>query len=521
MSENTGITAGLVGLILFVLFNSAGVQGQDTLRTDGYHRYYYPNGILSSEGTMKDGKPDGYWKSYYENGHLKSEGNRKDFELDSLWKFYNEDGVLIVEIYYRNGKKNGIKSTYLDKEIIRENFVNDVKEGLTKYYFPDGTLKSEIPFVKGLEQGIGKEYNANGDVITITEYKRGFIVDRMKINRRDKNNLRQGTWMTFYPNGNTHQEGTYRDDKKNGYFKDYAENGDLLKVTKYVNDVAQPEATEIQKLTTETEYYPNGKILKTTMTRNGVLEGVSREYDSSGNVVKSAEYHNGVLTGEGIVLEDGSREGPWKDLYPDGSIMAEGRYENGKPVGTWKYYHPNGKLEQTGKYNKLGKPDGTWIWYYDTGQLRREEDYQNGLKDGFSEEYDENGNLLEKGEYLDGKEDGPWIITIGDNCQKGTYRDGLRTGVWTSYQLTRNGAVTDTMILSTGGYVDDLPDGKHITYWDNGKIKQEGSYVMGKKEGNWNLFNSDGTLFLVITYSDGVETKFDGVRIKPPFEKEE
>jgi antitoxin component YwqK of YwqJK toxin-antitoxin module len=72
-----------------------------------------------------------------------------------------------------------------------------------------------------------------------------------------------------------------------------------------------------------------------------------------------------------------------------------------------------------------------------------------------------------------------------------------------------------------GNFIDDLPDGKHTWYWDNGKVHDEGLYVMGKKEGDWMINNSDGTLFLIITYKDGVETRFDGVRIKPAFEKEE
>ena len=64
---------------------------QDSIKTNGYQKFNYPSGVISSEGTMKNGKPDGNWKSYYENGKLKSEGNRKNFEIDSTWKFYNEE----------------------------------------------------------------------------------------------------------------------------------------------------------------------------------------------------------------------------------------------------------------------------------------------------------------------------------------------------------------------------------------------------------------------------------------------
>lgn len=506
---------------LLLIFFLVPCKAQDSLVRDGLQRFYYQNGQVSSEGTMRDGKPDGYWKSFYENGILKSEGNRKKFLLDSLWRFYNELGAATLEINYLEGRKNGIKTTYLDQETIRENFVNDIKDGLTRIYRPDGTLKQEIPFVKGLEQGIGKEYGPDGTVITITEYKKGFISDRIKINRRDRNNLRQGTWMTFYANGRVMQEGTYRNDKKHGYFKDYAENGDLIRVQKYVDDKLQPEAAEVQKLDVRNEYYPNGVVKSTSMYRNDILEGIRTEYDENGKILRSTEFLSGYVIGEGVVLADGTKDGPWREYYIDGSLKAEGNYEGGKKTGPWKYYHSNGKLEQTGQYDRKGNPAGTWRWYFDNGNLRREENYLNGRIDGLTEEFDETGNLLSRGEYLDGREDGPWILSLGDFCYKGAYRDGLRTGPWTGVYLFDNGTSKDSVPAFRGSFVEDLPDGKHTTWWENGKIREEGEYIMGKKEGNWMLYNYDGSLFLIITYQNGTEIRYDGVKIKPPFDREE
>jgi antitoxin component YwqK of YwqJK toxin-antitoxin module len=494
---------------------------QDSVRSDGFTRYYYPGGKLSSEGTIVGGKPDGYWKSYFENGKIKSEGNRRNFELDSLWKFYSEEGKLLVEINYRAGKKNGIKTSWLDKEILKENYRDDVKDGFTRYYFTDGKIKQEIPFVKGLEQGFGKEFAADGTIITLTEYKRGFIVDRLRINRKDGNGRKQGRWFVFYERGNPKTEVTYRDDKMNGYFKEYAENGDLLKIVKYVDGEILAEAAEVQKLDVQNEYYPDGKIKVSALFRNGVPEGVMREYAADGKVEKSVLYKNGLVIGEGIVLDDGNREGPWKDFYPDGSLKAEGTYEKGKQTGTWKYYHANGKTEQTGKYSKQGKPDGTWRWYFDNGQLLKEENYRNGLKDGLSTEYDETGKVVAEGEFVNDNEEGPWFELIGDCFIRGSYRDGLRNGMWYNFYLDRDESKTDSICFFKGGFIDDNPDGKHTWYWENGKVKDEGSYVNGRKEGEWFKFNSDGTLFMTITYKQGVETRFDGVKIKPPFEKEE
>ena len=504
-----------------LLVISAGVYSQDSIQKDGHNKFYYPNGRISSEGTLKDGKPDGYWKSYFENGTIKSEGNRRNFELDSLWKFYKPDGTLMVEINYRSGKKNGIKTTYLDKETVNENFRNDIKEGYTRYYYPGGNLKQEIPFQQGIEQGFGKEYGTDGTIITLTEYKRGFIVDRLRINRKDGNGRKQGRWYTFYETGNLKTEVTYKDGKKNGYLKEYAENGDLLKISKYVDDEIQTEAEEIQKPEIQNEYYPDGKVKISAMFRNGVPEGIRREYNSDGFVEKAYLYKQGVIIGEGIVKDDGNRDGPWKDYYPDGTLKAEGTYDDGKQVGEWKYYHSNGKTEQVGRFSRQGKFEGTWKWYFDNGQLLREESYRNGLKDGMSEEYDESGTVIESGEFVNGREDGPWFELIGDCFMRGTYRDGLRNGMWYNFYLVRNENKTDSICFFKGGFIEDNPNGKHTFYWENGKVKDEGGYVNGRKEGEWYKFNFDGTLFMTITYKQGVEVRYDGVKIKPPYEKEE
>ena len=76
---------------------------------DGITKFYYENGVVSSEGLIKNGKPEGYWINYYENGLIKSEGNRLNHQLDSTWIFYNEKGNFLTKINYKAGLKNGLK----------------------------------------------------------------------------------------------------------------------------------------------------------------------------------------------------------------------------------------------------------------------------------------------------------------------------------------------------------------------------------------------------------------------------
>ncbi len=501
--------------LIFILLSKNWVQAQGSenpVNPNGYNVFYYTNGVKSSEGMFRDGKPDGYWKTYYEDGKLKSEGNRKNYELDSLWKFYDDSTHLILSINYLQGKKNGLRTTYREGETMVENFEMDVKQGPTKFYYPGGKLKMEVPFVDGLEQGFAREYDEQGEIITFMEYKKGFLVSRERINRTDKNGKKQGRWKYFWDNGLVKLDGTYKDDLRNGYFKEYDEEGLLLTVKKFENDQEVKEAPELTSLSIKTDYYPSGKV-KTVASYNGdVPEGVRREYSEDGKITGSYIFKSGAIVGEGIIDEEGVRNGPWKEYYADGTLRAVGNYDKGLRIGDWKFYHENGNVEQEGRYNKKGHLDGTWLWYYDDGTLRREQTYIDDLEDSDYKEYDEKGNLIVKGQYAEGLEEGEWTYDFGAFKETGTYKAGVRNGKWKSYY-------SDGTLRFEGSYVDDNLNSQCIWYWPNGKKKDAGRYVNGNRDGEWQLFNEDGTLQLVINYRNGTELSYDGVTLKPPFEE--
>lgn len=480
--------------------------------TDGIAKFYYPNGKLSSEGTMRQGKPDGYWKTYFENGIVKSEGNRKNYLLDSVWKFYDDSARILVSITYASDKKNGLKSTYRQGEMTTETFVNDIKQGPTTYYYPDGKVRLIVNFVDGLENGIARELDTDGSVITYMEYKKGFLISRERINRKDSKGLKQGRWKYFYDNNTVKLEGTYKDDKKNGYFKDYDENGSLLTVKKFVNDVEQVQAQEITSLKLKTDYYPSGKV-KTVASYNGdVPEGIRREYNEDGKITAGYTFSKGALTGEGIVDEEGDKQGDWREYYADKTLRSVGAYSKGKAIGNWKYYFENGKLESEGKYTKSGLLDGTWRWYFEDGSIRRIQSYIAGMEDGEYEEHDETGRLIVKGQFAEGVEEGEWVYDFGNYRETGSYKGGARFGKWKSYYA-------DGTLKFEGEYIDDNLNGRINWYWPTGKLKDQGNYVNGSREGDWITFNDDGTPFLIITYRGDVEKRYDGIVIKPAFEE--
>jgi antitoxin component YwqK of YwqJK toxin-antitoxin module len=501
----------LLAILLTVPFI---LSAQEGIKPNGYNIFYHENGVISSEGTMRDGKPDGYWKTYNEQGILISEGNRNDFMLDSTWKFYDDEGKLKLEINYLKGKKEGIRKTYRKDEVIAENFKNDIKDGFTRYYYPDGTLKKEVNFVSGLEEGTAREFGEDGRIITLISYKSGFIVNIEKINRYDNAGKKHGIWRHYYDDGVLRLEGSYKRGLEHGYFKEYDRSGNLLTTTKYENGVKIEDAKELVKLDVRKDYYPSGQVkISASYNKEGKLEGVRREFNEDGTIDKSYIFRNGIMIGEGIVTEKGERDGYWKEYYNNGALRAEGNYQNDIKTGKWKFYHVNGKLKQEGNYNTQGQPEGEWYWYYESGELLREEYYYLGQLDGLMVEYSEEGEIIAQGQFIEGLEDGDWIYRVGDALIEGSYLDGMRDGNWKYWNVFDEPGIPN-LLRFEGRFIEDNPHGVHTWYWDNGNKKDEGEYQLGLKKGDWISYDYLGMPFLVITYRDGIEVKYDGMKIQ-------
>jgi len=498
-------------LLFFLVFVLVGfyldmpAQTNGKINPDGYNIFYSDDTTIVSEGYMRQGKPDGYWKNYYPDGVLKSEGNRKDFLLDSVWRFYDEEGKLTLEITYKQDKKNGFRTTYQGDEITRENFVNDVKQGDSYLLYASGKVKSKIPFVNGLEDGVARDYDEEGNIIQLVHYRKGYVVERERINRMNANQQRHGKWKWFFDDEFTVQmEGTYKNGLKEGYWKEYDRDGNLVSATKYVDGEKQEMAEELVQLDVRTDYYPDGQVkVRATYSKDGVPEGVRREYNELGEVEKSYVFRKGRIVAEGIFTDAGQRQGRWKEYYPNGKLKATGDYKDDLRENLWKFYYLNGQLEQIGKYIE-NQPDSLWRWYYETGKLLREENYYKGLSDGTYSEYDKQENLITTGDYLEGKKEGFWILQVGGFREEGNYSEGLRTGEWKSFYADGSPAFE-------GKFVDNLPNGKHRWWWPNGKLKKEVTFVMGRRSGEMKKYNDDGTLLIEISYKGGKEVKYDGI----------
>ena len=506
----------IVILIFFVITCKISSSQESENLKDGYQIFKYPNGAVSSEGLIKNGKPEGFWKSYYVTGVKKSEGKRTNFLLDSIWLFYDQAGDTTEKINWLYGKKNGWYYKY-NKDPShgvyiwsKELFAADRKEGTAFNYYPDGKVLQTFTYNAGKKEGLSKEYDKDGNIITLLEYTNDFLVSRDRINRTDKNGLKQGDWKEFYQNGRIKTEKSYKDDLVHGYYKEYDIHGKLVLTMLYENGaIVKSRVEDEPDIEIVNKHDEDGKLIYSGPFRNKIPVGVHREYGKDGKVTNAFIYNdNGLLLSEGIVDEAGNRNGKWKDLFSDGKVQAEGQFTDNRRTGQWKFYNISEKVEQTGSYNN-NRPDGLWNWYYDSGALRKEEEYFQGQCDGRSTEYSESGDIIAQGQYSDGEKNGPWKYKTGDITEEGKYITGLKDGLWkTSY--------INGKLKFKGNFVQGNPDGQQTFYYENGKIKEEQYFQMGIRQKTWKKFTEDGTTFLVISYKDDVEVSINGVRIKLP-----
>ena len=115
---------------------------------------------------------------------------------------------------------------------------------------------------------------------------------------------------------------------------------------------------------------------------------------------------------EESTLKDGKLHGSYKSYYENGQIQEEKTYNNGVLDGPFKFYNLDGKIEEEGTM-KSDKIYGYYKQYeylngdnYD--KLSFEITLKNGIPNGPSKSYYENGQIQEEGTFKDDKKNGLW-----------------------------------------------------------------------------------------------------------------
>lgn len=181
--------------------------------------------LISRTDSYINGRKNGPGTETDRTGYITKQENFTNDTLDGISVVYANGGHAKWVATYRNGKLNGVKKLYNQENFkIQEegNYVNNLREGITYWYFLEGEKSIQYTYKNGLLEGKMKTFYRNGNINSEGTYK---------------NNELEGDYFEYYEDGKPKNIGKYVKGKKEGLWKEYDENGKVKQV-KYKSDVA-------------------------------------------------------------------------------------------------------------------------------------------------------------------------------------------------------------------------------------------------------------------------------------------
>lgn len=162
----------------------------------------------------------------------------------------------------------------------------------------------------------------------------------------------------------------------------------------------------------------NGKHRQIANYVDDLLQGESIYYFASGAIATRCNYINSIIEGESIInyengqpkyvctYKNGKIDGEYKMYWKNGQVKETFNCKNGNKIGEEKEYYSNGQLASILTHiideNDNIKQHGPVIEYHYNGEVKAKYNIINYDYDGIYEEFDEQGQLIEFSEYVQG-----------------------------------------------------------------------------------------------------------------------
>ncbi len=228
-------------------------------------------------------------------------------------------------------------------------------------------------------------------------------------------------------------------------------------------------------------------------------------YDIDSSNYHEGEFQNNIRTGlwttctedkkkiaETTYVDD-RKQGPAREFYETGELMAEGSYTNGNRSGTWTGYHENGKVNMTGRFVD-DQMEGTWKEYSPEGKLTSEGNYTKGLKNGIFIYYTSSGDVKNRIQYRNDQITWLWEYQDGKLTGEGEIfgepPEHTRNGSWIEYYFPEGTKKFES--VGNGGFIMGKKTGKFREYYPGNRLRAVGEYLQDKKNGEWIFYLEDG-----------------------------
>jgi|FLOH01.1.fsa_nt_gi hypothetical protein len=110
--------------------------------------------------------------------------------------WYKDDGSIKSEVNFVDGKENGLYTSYHTngKEKIVVHYVNAQKDGIQKIYYDNGQLGSQVNYKMGRREGVMTDWDAEGYKSAEVFYKNNYKVGLKKYFNHKGNVVRTETY---------------------------------------------------------------------------------------------------------------------------------------------------------------------------------------------------------------------------------------------------------------------------------------------------------------------------------------
>ncbi|WP_336020731.1 toxin-antitoxin system YwqK family antitoxin [Fusobacterium polymorphum] len=189
------------------------------------------------------------------------------------------------------------------------------------------------------------------------------------------------------------------------------------------------------------EYYKNGQVKVQGNNKEGKRDGEFKAFLRNGKSAGSVVYKDGKIIKSTLVnsMKDNASF----------SLVTDINYNlNSHEIVTDEF--PNQLLKQYFIFNKNGLLDGESREYYEEGDIKSVSPFKNNVADGIFISYYQNGNIKEKHTYKNGNEEGESLFYY------------------------ENGQLEEKYFMKNGKL-----DGEAINYFEDGKIKNKAIFKDG------------------------------------------
>ena len=237
------------------------------------------------------------------------------------------------------------------------------------------------------------------------------------------------------------------------------------------------------------EYYKNGQIKVQGNNKDGKRDGEFKAFLRNGKSAGSVFYKDGKIIKSTLVnsMKDNASF----------SLTTDINYNlNSNEIITDEF--PNGLLKQYFIYNKNGLLDGESREYYEEGDIKSISHFKNDIPDGVFISYYQNGNIENKYAYVNGQANGECFSYYENGKLEERYflKNGEIDGEAFAYYPSGKLEVKDF-------FKDGKKEGESIFYHENGNIKQKSTFKNGKREGDLFIYFPSGKLRQTEKYING------------------